>query len=89
MLFQHPAIREAVAFGVSDEKWGERVEAAVELHPGADTTEDNVIAFVKKAIGSVKAPKHVHISDDLPRSPIGKVLRKDAKAWAIARGAKS
>lgn len=86
VLFQHPAIREAVVFGIDDEKWGERVEAAVELHPGMTTDENAVIAYVKERIGSVKAPKRVHISDDLPRSPIGKVLRKDAKAWAIALG---
>ena len=87
VLFQHPAIREAVVFGIADEKWGERVEAAVELHPEAEAEEAEVIGFVKAAIGSVKAPKRVHVSRDLPRSPIGKVLRKDAKAWALSREA--
>ncbi len=85
-LFRHPAVREAVVFGVEDERWGERVEAAVELRSGASADAESVIAWVKREIGSVKAPKRVHISKALPRSPIGKVLRKDARAWAAGRG---
>ena len=86
-LVRHPAVRECVVFSVPDDKWGERVEAALELHRGKSATPDEIIAFAKDIVGSVKAPKTVHISDDLPRSPIGKVLRKDARAWALSKGA--
>lgn len=85
-LVRHEAVREAVAFAVPDEKWGERVEAAVELYAGNTATADDIIAFTKTVIGSVKAPKAVHIAEELPRSSIGKVVRKDARAWALARG---
>ena len=82
-LVKHPAVRECAVFGVPDDKWGERVEAALELAAGANASEDEIIAFTKDLIGSVKAPKRIHISPDLPRSPIGKVLRNAARAWAM------
>lgn len=84
-LVQHPAVRECVVFGVPDEKWGERVEAALELAEGTETSEDEITAFAKDLIGSVKAPKRIHISPNLPRSPIGKVVRTEARAWAMKR----
>ncbi|MCY3827859.1 MAG: AMP-binding protein [Rhodospirillaceae bacterium] len=84
-LVGHPAVRECVVFSAPDPKWGERVEAALELHDGAAATADEIVAFARDRIGPVKAPKTIHIADELPRSPIGKVLRKDARAWALAR----
>ena len=56
-LVQHPSVRECVAFGVPDGKWGERVEAALELTDGAEACEDQIIAFTRHLIGGVKAPK--------------------------------
>jgi fatty-acyl-CoA synthase len=79
-LGKHPAVHEAVVFGVPDSHWGERVEAAVELRPGMTAAENELIAFMKELIGSVKTPKRVHIVELLPRSPVGKVLRREAKA---------
>ena len=66
-------------FGVDDAKWGEAVHAAVELHDGATANADDIINFVKQHLDSVKAPKMVHITDDLPRSAVGKILRRAAK----------
>ena len=79
VLGLHPAVKECVVFGIPDDKWGEAVHAAVELHDNADADEKAIIAFVKERLDSVKAPKRVHITDDLPRSPVGKVLRREAK----------
>ncbi len=79
VLGRHPAVRECVVFGVDDIKWGEAVHAAVELHDGAMVSADDVIGFVKQHLDSVKAPKTVHIVDNLPRSAVGKVLRRAAK----------
>lgn len=78
-LGSHPAIMECVAFGQPDPMWGERVEAAVELHRGARATAEEILAHVKAAIGPVKTPKRLHIADSLPRSAVGKVLRREAK----------
>lgn len=79
VLGQHPDVSECVVFGLPDDKWGETVHAAVELSRGADSDEAALIAFVKSRLDSVKAPKRIHISDHLPRSPVGKVLRREAK----------
>ncbi len=80
MLGRHPAVKECVVFAVPDDKWGEAVTAAVETHKGANSGGEEMIAFVKERLDSVKAPKIVHIVDELPRSPVGKILRREAKA---------
>ncbi len=78
VLVKHPDVYECVVFGVPDDKWGERVEAAVELRNPA-ATADSLIAFLKEKIGSVKTPKVIHIVERLPRSNVGKVQRKEAR----------
>ncbi len=84
VLGRHPEVKECVVFGIPDMKWGEAVTAAVELHHGATVTDQAIADFVKQQMDSVKAPKAVHIVDELPRSPVGKVLRREAKARYIA-----
>jgi fatty-acyl-CoA synthase len=74
-LLAHPAVRECGVVGLPDEKWGERVVAVVQPQEGARVTADELIAFAKERIGSVKAPKQVHVWPDLPRSTVGKVLK--------------
>lgn len=66
-------------FGVPDDKWGERVEAAIQLKPGAQFDEDGIVAFLKERVGSVKTPKRIHVAESLPRSAVGKVLRREAR----------
>jgi acyl-CoA synthetase (AMP-forming)/AMP-acid ligase II len=80
VLGQHPSVTECVVFGVPDLKWGEAVTAAVEVRGSVDVTGEEIAAFVKQRLDSVKAPKTVHIVDELPRSAVGKVLRRKAKA---------
>ena len=53
--------------------------AAVELSKQASTDEAALIDFVKSRLDSVKAPKRIYVTDALPRSPVGKVLRREAK----------
>ena len=79
VLGQHPDISECVVFGLPDPKWGEAVHAAVELSGQATVSEAELIDFSKTRLGSVKTPKRIHITDQLPRSPVGKVLRREAK----------
>lgn len=79
VLGQHPMVSECVVFGVPDRKWGEALTAAVEVRSGSDVSGDEIAAFVKERLDSVKTPKIVHIVDELPRSPVGKVLRREAK----------
>src|SRR3984957_8966924 len=83
-LLQHPDVMDSAVFGLPDAKWGERVAAVVQLHAGRSLSADAIIAFVKARIGSVKAPKQVDIWPDLPRSKVGKVLKKEIRARLLA-----
>jgi acyl-CoA synthetase (AMP-forming)/AMP-acid ligase II len=79
-LMAHPAVRDCGVVGLPDEKWGERVVAVVQPHDGAHVTEAELVAFAKERIGSVKAPKQVHVWPDLPRSTVGKVVKTTIRA---------
>ena len=79
-LLAHPAVRDCGVVGLPDEKWGERVDAVVQPQDGADVAEAELIAYVKERIGSVKAPKHVDVWPDLPRSTVGKVLKTEIRS---------
>ncbi len=78
-LMAHPAVRDCAVVGLPDETWGERVTAVVELHAGTSAGPADVVGFAKARLGGVKAPKQVEIWDDLPRSTVGKVLKKTIK----------
>jgi fatty-acyl-CoA synthase len=83
-LLQHPDIQDSAVVGLPDEKWGERVVAVLQLHAGRQVDLEDIKAFVKARIGSVKAPKQIEVWLDLPRSKVGKVLKKDVRATLIA-----
>ncbi|ABM93139.1 acyl-CoA synthetase [Methylibium petroleiphilum] len=79
-LMQHPDVQDSAVIGLPDDKWGERVVAVLQLHAGRSVKPEDIQAFVKARIGSVKSPKQVEIWSDLPRSKVGKVLKKDIRA---------
>ena len=85
-LMQHPDVQDSAVIGLPDDKWGEKVVAVLQLHTGRSVQPDDIIAFVKARIGSVKAPKLVEIWPDLPRSKVGKVMKKDIRAEMLKRG---
>jgi acyl-CoA synthetase (AMP-forming)/AMP-acid ligase II len=78
-LLSHEAVMDCAVIGLPDEKWGERVTAVVQLRAGHAVESEDLIAFVKARIGSVKAPKQIETWNDLPRSKVGKVLKKEIK----------
>jgi fatty-acyl-CoA synthase len=83
-LLQHPDVQDSAVVGLPDEKWGERVVAVVQPHAGRRIDAAELTAFVKLRIGSVKAPKQLEVWPDLPRSKVGKVLKKDVRATLLA-----
>jgi acyl-CoA synthetase (AMP-forming)/AMP-acid ligase II len=80
----HPAVQNCAVVGIPHEKWGEAVLAALELKPGSAFDETEFLAFCKARVGSVKTPKFVEVVAELPRSPVGKILRRAVrdKYWS-------
>ena len=83
-LARHPAVVECAVFGVDDVKWGEAVNAAVVLQPGTAVDADELIAWVKAELGSVKAPKRVWFVERLKRNAAGKVSRAAVRAEIVS-----
>lgn len=76
VLFQHPKVMEAVSVGIPDEYRGETVKAFVILNPGETTTPQEIIDFCKEKLAAYKVPKSVEFRESLPKSAVGKILRK-------------
>jgi fatty-acyl-CoA synthase len=79
VLVSHPAVQDCAVIGVPDEKWGEAVTAVIELAPGARVASEELIQLCRRKLGPVMAPKHVEFIDALPRSAVGKVLKRELR----------
>ena len=82
VLFQHPAVLEAAVAGTPDEYRGETVAAFIVLKPGIkanDETRQSIVAYCKQNLAGYKVPKILEFRDSLPKSLIGKVLRRELK----------
>jgi long-chain acyl-CoA synthetase len=77
VLFTHPKVLEAVAAGVPvGKEKGERVKAYVVLKPGVTATEEEILEFCRVNLAPYKVPKFVEFRKELPKSTVGKVLRR-------------
>ena len=77
VLFQHPAVQEAAVVGTPDEYRGETVKAFVVLRQDASATEGEIIAFCRERLASYKVPTSIEFRQELPKSTVGKVLRRE------------
>lgn len=76
VLLAHPAIQECAVVGAPHDKWGEAVTGVIELKTGSTLGAEELIAWCKSHLGSVKAPKAVEFWPQLPRTSVGKVDKK-------------
>ncbi|MCH7588206.1 MAG: long-chain fatty acid--CoA ligase [Chloroflexi bacterium] len=80
VLFEHSKVLEAAAIGIEIEGKGERVKAFVVLKQGESATEEELIAFCREYLAPYKVPKFIEFRDDLPKTLVGKVLRRKLQA---------
>jgi long-chain acyl-CoA synthetase len=93
VLYKYPKVKEAAVIGVQDPYRGETIKAFVVLREGETATEEEIVAYCKQELARFKVPKLVEFRKELPKSLIGKVLRRvlaeEEKAKAQAKaGAK-
>ncbi len=79
-----PEVADAGCCGVPDSKWGEAVKAFVVLQPGAELTREEITARFKGTIAGYKRPRYIEFVDQLPRDPIGKLLRRELSARPVS-----
>ena len=80
-LASHPAVEEVAVFGVPDEDWGERVAAAVVLRPVSEISAEALIEHTRQRLASFKKPEVIFFVKQLPKSPLGKVVRRELRAF--------
>jgi long-chain acyl-CoA synthetase len=85
VLHEHPKIKEAVAVGVPHHTRGEIIKAYVVIQPGETLTRAEVISFCREKLANYKIPKKVEFRDELPKTLVGKVLRRALREEEVLR----
>jgi long-chain acyl-CoA synthetase len=77
VLYEHPAVLEAAVIGLPDAEHGEEVGAAVVLRPNGSATPEELREYVKQHVAAYKYPRHMWLTDTLPKGPTGKILKRE------------
>jgi acyl-CoA synthetase (AMP-forming)/AMP-acid ligase II len=84
-LLAHPAVAEAVAFGVPHAAWGEEVAAAVVLRESPGASEAELIGWCRERLADFKCPRRIHLLASIPRTASGKIQRLNVAAAVAAK----
>ena len=79
VLMGHPQILEACTIGIEESYRGETVRAYVVPVPGGEVTEEQIIAHCRENLAAYKIPRSIVFVDELPKSAVGKILRREVK----------
>jgi long-chain acyl-CoA synthetase len=79
LLMTHPKVLEVCTIGIPDAYRGETVKTYIVPRPGQTLTEEEVKSFCKEALAAYKVPKRVEFIDALPKSAVGKILRRELR----------
>jgi long-chain acyl-CoA synthetase len=79
VLSQHPDVAEVAVIGLPDEQWGEVVTALIVPRAGALPQSDELIHFARSQLAGYKLPRSVELVSELPRTPTGKVLKRELR----------
>jgi acyl-CoA synthetase (AMP-forming)/AMP-acid ligase II len=74
-LYAHQDVVEAAAFAIPCKTYGQRIEAAVKLVGHSSATEADLLTLCHSELGAFKSPDHIHLIEDLPKGPSGKIQR--------------
>ncbi len=80
VIGSHPAVDEVAVVGIPSVEWGQTVKAHVVLKPGMTVSKAELIDFCRRHLASFKCPEQVEFQDELPRNPLGKILRQQLRA---------
>lgn len=83
-ITHHPAVFEAACIGVPDDRTGEAVKLFVVLKPGESLTVDEVRSYLRGSLAPYKIPRHVEFRNSLPKSNVGKILRRELRSPGVA-----
>lgn len=86
VLMAHPAILEAATIGVPDESRGETVKSFIVLHKGQTLTLEEIEKYSRENLAAYKIPRQVEFLDELPKSSVMKILRRELRDREIAKG---
>jgi long-chain acyl-CoA synthetase len=85
VLYQHPKVAEGVTVGIPDAYRGETVKVFIVLKPSEKATDKDIIDFCKQKLAAYKVPKIVEFRNSIPKSAVGKILRKTLRDEEIAK----
>jgi len=80
VVYGHPAVAEAAVIGIADPTYGEDIVAYVALKPGAEASADELLEYCRENLPTYKQPREVRILESLPKSSIGKILKRELRS---------